>query len=60
MPKGTRLDCTAHFDNSAANKYNPDPSRLVRWGPQTWEEMMIGWFDYTLDSQNLASQTASR
>jgi hypothetical protein len=60
VPKGTRIDCTAHFDNSAANKYNPDPTKLVRWGPQTWEEMMIGWFDYTLDSQNLTSQTASR
>jgi hypothetical protein len=60
VPKGTRLECTAHFDNSTNNKYNPDPTKLVRWGPQTWEEMMIGWFDYTLDSQNLATQAASR
>jgi len=45
MPKGTRIECVAHFDNSANNKYNPDPSKEVRWGDQTWEEMMIGWFD---------------
>jgi hypothetical protein len=44
LPKGTRLDCVAHFDNSINNKYNPDPSKEVRWGDQTWEEMMIGWF----------------
>ncbi len=47
LPKGTRLDCVAHFDNSARNKFNPDPAKEVRWGDQTWEEMMIGWFTYT-------------
>lgn len=59
-PKGSRLDCVAHHDNSEANKFNPDPSKEVRWGPQTWEEMMIGWFDYTIDGQNLRSETASK
>ena len=49
LPKGSRLDCVAHFDNSPNNKYNPDPTKEVRWGPQTWEEMMIGWFDYVVD-----------
>ena len=49
VPKGARLECVAHFDNSANNKFNPDPSKEVKWGPQTWEEMMIGWFDYTSD-----------
>ena len=38
LPKGARLDCVAHFDNSAKNKYNPDPTKEVRWGDQTWEE----------------------
>ena len=56
LPTGSRLDCVAHFDNSPNNKFNPDPTKLVRWGDQTWEEMMIGWFDFTLDSQNLLSQ----
>jgi len=49
LPKGSRLDCVAHFDNSPNNKYNPDPSKEVKWGPQTWEEMMIGWFDYVVE-----------
>lgn len=48
LPKGTRIDCVAHFDNSANNKFNPDATKEVRWGNQTWEEMMIGWFDYTV------------
>ena len=54
-PKGTRLDCVAHFDNSEQNKYNPDPKKEVRWGDQTWEEMMIGWTSYTLDHPSTGS-----
>jgi hypothetical protein len=46
LPVGTRIDCTAHFDNSTANPNNPDPTKEVRWGDQTWEEMMIGFVDY--------------
>jgi hypothetical protein len=49
LPKGSRLDCVAHFDNSAKNRFNPDPAKEVRWGDQTWEEMMIGWFSYSKD-----------
>ena len=45
MPKGTEMQCTAYFDNSAENLHNPDPEKDVRWGDQTWEEMMIGWYD---------------
>lgn len=52
-PKGSRLECVAHFDNSTKNKWNPDPTKTVRWGPQTWEEMMIGFVGFTLDNQNL-------
>ncbi|HVW36780.1 MAG TPA: thiol-disulfide isomerase, partial [Pirellulales bacterium] len=44
LPKGTTLHCTAHYDNSANNLANPDPTKPVRWGDQTWEEMMIGYF----------------
>jgi len=46
LPKGTKIHCTAHFDNSAANPGNPDPKIAVSWGEQTWEEMMIGWVDF--------------
>ncbi len=49
MPKGAKMECIAHFDNSPNNKYNPDPKVNVRWGDQSWEEMMIGWFDVTID-----------
>ena len=53
MPAGTRLQCVAHFDNSAGNLANPDPAAEVRWGDQTWEEMMIGYFDMVLTDQDL-------
>jgi peroxiredoxin len=49
MPKGTKIHCLAHFDNSAKNPNNPDPTKTVYWGDQTWEEMMIGWIDYAYD-----------
>lgn len=45
LPAGTRIECIAYYDNSANNPFNPDPTALVRWGPQTWDEMMIGWLD---------------
>jgi len=45
MPKGTKMHCVAHFDNSENNLNNPDPKSAVRWGDQTWEEMMIGFYD---------------
>ncbi len=45
LPKGTELLCTAVFDNSEENLHNPDSTKEVRWGDQTWEEMMIGWYD---------------
>jgi len=51
LPKGSRIDCVAHFDNSTGNRYNPDATKEVRWGDQTWEEMMIGWFTYTKDAE---------
>lgn len=46
LPKGTVIECVAHFDNSAENPANPDPNKTVKWGDQTWEEMMIGYFTY--------------
>ncbi|HET9361736.1 MAG TPA: cytochrome c [Vicinamibacterales bacterium] len=51
LPKGSKLHVRAHFDNSAANRANPDPAATVRWGDQTWEEMMIGFFTYTVEGQ---------
>jgi hypothetical protein len=51
LPKGSKLHVRAHFDNSTANRSNPDPTKVVRWGDQTWEEMMIGFFTYTVEGQ---------
>ncbi len=45
LPAGTRVHCIAHFDNSEENLANPDPEKTVRWGDQTWDEMMIGYLD---------------
>ncbi len=45
MPKGTRIEAIAHYDNSTRNPMNPDPAKNVRFGEQTWEEMMNGFFD---------------
>jgi len=50
LPKGTRIEVIAHFDNSAKNIYNPDPTQTVQWGDQTWEEMMIGFFTTLVDA----------
>jgi mono/diheme cytochrome c family protein len=45
LKAGTELQAIAWFDNSANNPHNPDPNRAVRWGDQTSEEMMVGFFD---------------
>jgi hypothetical protein len=50
MPKGTKVTLTAVYDNSANNKYNPDPTKEVHWGEQTTEEMMMGYFNYVVDA----------
>jgi hypothetical protein len=44
LPAGTKVEVIAHYDNSANNRFNPDPSKEVKWGDQTWEEMMIGFW----------------
>jgi len=48
MPKGTTVECVAHFDNSANNPANPDPTRNVTFGEETKDEMMIGFLDYVV------------
>lgn len=48
IPKGTKLVTAAHYDNSANNKFNPDPTRTVYSGTMTWEEMDSGFFAVTI------------
>ena len=49
LPKGTRVDLVAHYDNSAANKNNPDPTKAVTFGEASTSEMMFGMFEFTAD-----------
>jgi hypothetical protein len=45
LKAGTKLQAAAWYDNSANNPHNPDPESPVRWGDQTYNEMMVGFFD---------------
>jgi hypothetical protein len=47
IPAQTKIVMTGAFDNSARNPANPDPSKEVRWGHQSWDEMFIGYMMYT-------------
>ncbi len=51
LPKGTRIEATGTFDNSANNRNNPNPSAEVRHGDQSWEEMMMGCFNVAFDAK---------
>ena len=43
LPKGTKIKLDAHWDNSANNRMNPDPTATVKWGDQSWDEMIFAW-----------------
>jgi len=60
IPKGTKILVTTVWDNSTKNKFNPDPAKDIRWGDPTYEEMTIGWIDYTVDHQTIKAMTASK
>lgn len=49
VPKGSTLTFTVWYDNSDKNPANPDPTKLVRWGPQTSDEMHLGYVEYIVD-----------
>lgn len=48
LPAGAEILATGWFDNSPNNRFNPDASKAVRWGDQSWEEMMIGFFNVSV------------
>jgi len=54
IPKGTHLLVTGYFDNSTKNKTNPDPTKAVRFGEPTYDEMMIGFAEFTRDAERIA------
>ena len=59
IPRGSTLKITAVYDNSAANKANPDPTKTVRWGPQTSDEMMVGYIEHFTPLPGAGAATAS-
>ncbi|MGA2595450.1 MAG: cytochrome c [Bryobacteraceae bacterium] len=63
LPKGARIECTAHFDNSPNNPDNADPKKEVTWGDQSWDEMMVGFFNLEfpagMDVRNVFAQKAA-
>jgi hypothetical protein len=61
VEQGSLLTVTAHYDNSANNPANPDPSKALRWGDKSEEEMMTSWIEY-LDAKpkDKAAQSARR
>jgi hypothetical protein len=56
LPKGSKLESMAVYDNSKANKANPDPKAEVRWGDQTWEEMQYTAVTYSVDATGTTAQ----
>jgi hypothetical protein len=60
IPKGSLLKYKAVFDNSANNPLNPNPDKEVYWSEQSWDEMSLGWIEYTLDKQRIPSRTERR
>ena len=51
LPKGSKLMTVSHYDNSTANKFNPNPGQTVYPGRMTWEEMMSPFFGVIVDSK---------
>jgi hypothetical protein len=51
LPRGSKVQGIAHFDNSANNKFNPDPAKEVVWGLQNWEEMQNCFMGFIIDSK---------
>jgi hypothetical protein len=49
LPKGTRIISIVHYDNSANNPFNPDPTKDIRWGPQNWDEMQSVFLGFIFD-----------
>jgi hypothetical protein len=47
--RGTRLEAAGVWDNSVGNRYNPNAASEVRWGDQSWEEMLIAWVTLQID-----------
>jgi Ca2+-binding EF-hand superfamily protein/thiol-disulfide isomerase/thioredoxin len=58
IPRGSQFEITGWFDNSSNNPANPDPTRPVKWGPQTDDEMLLGYIEYYLTSEPPADEAS--
>jgi hypothetical protein len=60
LKAGSKLQAIAWYDNSSHNPHNPDPSATVVWGEQTWNEMMVGFFDVAVPANMSKEQFFAR
>lgn len=60
LPAGAKIRATGWFDNSTNNPANPDPTKMVRWGPQTYDEMLLGYVEYYFLEETPPPKTAAR
>jgi mono/diheme cytochrome c family protein len=51
LKAGVKLRAVAWYDNSRHNPHNPDPAATVTWGDQTYQEMMVGFFDVAVPAK---------
>ena len=57
LPKGTKFKTVAHYDNSPANKFNPDPTKNVKYGAQSWDEMHVTFVGILIDAKANPART---
>lgn len=60
IPVGSEIHCIAHWDNSEDNPYNPNPDKVVRFGEQTWDEMMFGFMDFHMTDPTIQGNPVRR
>ena len=59
IPAGSTIKILAHYDNSIQNRYNPSPEQEVYWGEQSWDEMFLGFMEYSVDKLDLSLEKPS-
>jgi hypothetical protein len=57
LPKGTKFKTVAHYDNSTANRFNPDPTKTVKYGAQSWDEMHVTFVGILIDAKTNPART---
>jgi hypothetical protein len=57
LPKGSKIMTVSHYDNSTANKNNPDPTKVIRYGAQSWDEMNVSFVGILIDAKSNPART---